>query len=118
MYTCEARVLTRGEIDFRMIEVVVNGENTHTLCTNEHTHTVLTNFLLQAIKTVCMEAILIVIILIMMFLILFPLLVLPTIRARQTEINATAEVGNSAMLACDADGFPEPIVTWIQYVVT
>lgn len=52
-----------------------------------------------------------------MFFILF-LLVLPTIRARQTEINATAEVGNSAMLACDADGFPEPIVTWIQYVAT
>ncbi|XP_075888259.1 neural cell adhesion molecule 1a isoform X5 [Nelusetta ayraudi] len=64
MYTCEARVLTRGEIDFRMIEVVVN--------------------------------------------------VLPTIRARQSDINATAEVGNSVMLACDADGFPEPMVTWVH----
>lgn len=42
--------------------------------------------------------------------------VLPTIRARQSDINATAEVGNSATLACDADGFPEPMVTWVQYV--
>ncbi|XP_018544798.1 neural cell adhesion molecule 1a isoform X4 [Lates calcarifer] len=62
MYNCEARVMARGEIDFRMIKVVVN--------------------------------------------------VLPTIRARQSEVNATADVGNSALLACDADGFPEPTVTW------
>lgn len=47
---------------------------------------------------------------------LFFYLVLPTIRARQSDVNATAEVGSSAMLACDADGFPEPMVTWIQYV--
>lgn len=26
MYNCEARVMARGEIDFRMIKVVVNGE--------------------------------------------------------------------------------------------
>ncbi|XP_051793299.1 neural cell adhesion molecule 1-like isoform X6 [Acanthochromis polyacanthus] len=38
--------------------------------------------------------------------------VLPTIRARQSEVNATADVGSSALLACDADGFPEPTVTW------
>lgn len=44
--------------------------------------------------------------------------VLPTIRARQSDINATAEVGNSVMLACDADGFPEPMVTWVQYVAS
>ncbi|KAM9847271.1 neural cell adhesion molecule 1a [Aulostomus maculatus] len=62
MYNCEARVMTRGEIDFRMIKVVVN--------------------------------------------------VLPTIRARQSEVNATADIGSSALLACDADGFPEPTVTW------
>ncbi|XP_076607579.1 neural cell adhesion molecule 1a isoform X2 [Chaetodon auriga] len=62
MYNCEARVMARGEIDFRMIKVVVN--------------------------------------------------VLPTIRARQSDINATADVGSSALLACDADGFPEPTVTW------
>ncbi|XP_071362519.1 neural cell adhesion molecule 1a isoform X4 [Trachinotus anak] len=62
MYNCEARVMARGEIDFRMIKVVVN--------------------------------------------------VLPTIRARQSEVNATADVGSSALLACDADGFPEPTVTW------
>ncbi|XP_055370417.1 neural cell adhesion molecule 1a isoform X5 [Betta splendens] len=61
-YTCEARVMARGEIDFRSIKVVVN--------------------------------------------------VLPTIRARQPEVNATADVGSSALLACDADGFPEPTVTW------
>ncbi|XP_049449003.1 neural cell adhesion molecule 1a isoform X4 [Epinephelus fuscoguttatus] len=62
MYNCEARVMARGEIDFRMIRVVVN--------------------------------------------------VLPTIRARQSEVNATADIGSSALLACDADGFPEPTVTW------
>ncbi|XP_040907141.1 neural cell adhesion molecule 1a [Toxotes jaculatrix] len=62
MYNCEARVTARGEIDFRMIKVVVN--------------------------------------------------VLPTIRARQSEVNATADIGSSALLACDADGFPEPTVTW------
>uniref|UniRef100_A0AAQ5ZJG9 Neural cell adhesion molecule 1a n=1 Tax=Amphiprion ocellaris TaxID=80972 RepID=A0AAQ5ZJG9_AMPOC len=62
MYNCEARVTARGEIDFRMMKVIVN--------------------------------------------------VLPTIRARQSEVNATADVGSSALLACDADGFPEPTVTW------
>lgn len=62
MYNCEARVMARGEIDFRMMKVIVN--------------------------------------------------VLPTIRARQSEVNATADVGSSALLACDADGFPEPSVTW------
>ncbi|CAK6964532.1 neural cell adhesion molecule 1a isoform X7 [Scomber scombrus] len=62
MYNCEARVLARGEIDFKMIKVVVN--------------------------------------------------VLPTIRARQSDVNATADVGSTALLACDADGFPEPTVTW------
>uniref|UniRef100_A0A3Q1CEF1 Neural cell adhesion molecule 1a n=1 Tax=Amphiprion ocellaris TaxID=80972 RepID=A0A3Q1CEF1_AMPOC len=66
MYNCEARVTARGEIDFRMMKVIVN--------------------------------------------------VLPTIRARQSEVNATADVGSSALLACDADGFPEPTVTWAQYV--
>nr|XP_046267055.1 neural cell adhesion molecule 1a isoform X6 [Scatophagus argus] len=62
MYNCEARVMARGEIDFKMIKVVVN--------------------------------------------------VLPTIRTRQAEVNATADIGSSALLACDADGFPEPTVTW------
>uniref|UniRef100_A0A3Q4H7Z7 Neural cell adhesion molecule 1a n=1 Tax=Neolamprologus brichardi TaxID=32507 RepID=A0A3Q4H7Z7_NEOBR len=37
---------------------------------------------------------------------------LPTIRVRHPEVNATADVGKSALLACDADGFPEPTVTW------
>lgn len=43
--------------------------------------------------------------------------VLPTIRVRQLDVNATADIGSSALLACDADGFPEPTVTWAQYVV-
>ncbi|KAM6984032.1 neural cell adhesion molecule 1a isoform 6-T6 [Tautogolabrus adspersus] len=62
MYNCEARVMARGEIDFRMIKVVVN--------------------------------------------------VLPTIRPRLSDVNATADIGSTALLACDADGFPEPTVTW------
>lgn len=62
MYNCEARVMARGEIDFRMMKVTVN--------------------------------------------------VLPTIRARQSDVNATADIGSTALLACDADGFPEPTVTW------
>ncbi|XP_020496178.2 neural cell adhesion molecule 1a isoform X8 [Labrus bergylta] len=62
MYNCEARVMARGEIDFRMIKVVVN--------------------------------------------------VLPTIRPRLLDVNATADIGSTALLACDADGFPEPTVTW------
>uniref|UniRef100_A0A673KSF4 Neural cell adhesion molecule 1-like n=1 Tax=Sinocyclocheilus rhinocerous TaxID=307959 RepID=A0A673KSF4_9TELE len=38
--------------------------------------------------------------------------VLPTIRIRQVETNGTADMGFSTLLACDADGFPEPMVTW------
>ncbi|XP_042566263.1 neural cell adhesion molecule 1-A, partial [Clupea harengus] len=40
--------------------------------------------------------------------------VLPTIRIRHQEVNATGEGGLSTVLACDADGFPEPIVTWAR----
>ncbi|XP_026780175.1 neural cell adhesion molecule 1b isoform X3 [Pangasianodon hypophthalmus] len=64
VYTCEARIMARGEIDFRDIRVVVN--------------------------------------------------VVPTIRVRQAEVNATADISHSAMLACDADGFPEPTITWTR----
>ncbi|KAL4604910.1 hypothetical protein GN956_G25462 [Arapaima gigas] len=63
-YTCEGRIMARGEIDFKVIKVIVN--------------------------------------------------VLPTIRTRQVELNATADIGQSVMLACDADGFPEPTVTWAR----
>ncbi|XP_053363174.1 neural cell adhesion molecule 1b isoform X1 [Clarias gariepinus] len=66
VYTCEARIMARGEIDFRDIRVVVN--------------------------------------------------VAPTIRVRQAEVNATADIGHSAMLACDADGFPEPTITWTRFL--
>ncbi|KAJ8368270.1 hypothetical protein SKAU_G00082980 [Synaphobranchus kaupii] len=38
----------------------------------------------------------------------------PTIRVRQAELNATADVGHSVMLACDVDGYPEPTVTWAR----
>ncbi|XP_066564498.1 neural cell adhesion molecule 1a isoform X5 [Amia ocellicauda] len=64
VYTCEGRIMARGEIDFRNINVVIN--------------------------------------------------VLPTIRTRQLELNATADIGQSVMLACDADGYPEPTVTWAR----
>ncbi|XP_045078518.1 neural cell adhesion molecule 1-like isoform X11 [Coregonus clupeaformis] len=63
-YTCEARVMTRGEIDLKIIKVIIN--------------------------------------------------VLPSIRTRQSEVNATADINQSVMLACDADGFPEPTVTWAR----
>ncbi|XP_078388293.1 neural cell adhesion molecule 1-like isoform X10 [Cetorhinus maximus] len=36
----------------------------------------------------------------------------PSIRARDIVVNATAHSGQSVTLACDADGFPEPQVTW------
>ncbi|KAL2094762.1 hypothetical protein ACEWY4_009481 [Coilia grayii] len=63
-YTCEARIMVRGEVDLRVIQVIVN--------------------------------------------------VLPSIRTRQSELNATADIGKSVTLACYADGFPEPTVTWAR----
>ncbi|XP_056140078.1 neural cell adhesion molecule 1b [Lampris incognitus] len=63
-YTCEGRMMSRGEIDFRVIRVIVN--------------------------------------------------VLPTIRVWQSEVNATADVGQSAVLTCAVDGYPEPMVTWTR----
>ncbi|KAM7399167.1 hypothetical protein PAMP_018454 [Pampus punctatissimus] len=63
-YTCEGRLMARGEIDLRVIKVVVN--------------------------------------------------VLPTIRVWQSEVNATADVQQSAMLTCAVDGYPEPMVTWTR----
>ncbi|CAG08913.1 unnamed protein product, partial [Tetraodon nigroviridis] len=63
-YTCEGRLMSRGEIDFRVIKVIVN--------------------------------------------------VLPTIRVWQTEVNATADVGQPVKLTCAVDGYPEPMVTWTR----
>lgn len=64
LYICEARIMARGEVDLRLIKVVVN--------------------------------------------------VLPSVRTRQSELNATADIGQAVTLACDADGFPEPTVTWAR----
>ncbi|XP_041090749.1 neural cell adhesion molecule 1-like isoform X11 [Polyodon spathula] len=63
-YRCEGRILARGEISFKDIQIIVN--------------------------------------------------VPPTIRARHTELNATSDIGQSATLICDADGFPEPAVSWAR----
>nr|XP_020470480.1 neural cell adhesion molecule 1 isoform X2 [Monopterus albus] len=63
-YTCEGRLMARGEIDLRVIKVVVN--------------------------------------------------VLPTIRVWKSEVNATADVGQPALLTCAVDGYPEPMVTWTR----
>ncbi|XP_065143009.1 neural cell adhesion molecule 1a isoform X3 [Paramisgurnus dabryanus] len=63
-YTCEGRIMARGEIDFRVIKVTVN--------------------------------------------------VLPSVRTRYTELNATADIGQAVTLGCYADGYPEPTVTWMR----
>uniref|UniRef100_A0A672MEY4 Neural cell adhesion molecule 1-like n=1 Tax=Sinocyclocheilus grahami TaxID=75366 RepID=A0A672MEY4_SINGR len=63
-YTCEGRIMARGEIDLRVIKVIVN--------------------------------------------------VLPSIRTRYTELNGTADINQAMTLACYADGYPEPTVTWAR----
>ncbi|NWR54182.1 NCAM1 protein, partial [Bucorvus abyssinicus] len=63
-YRCEGRILARGEINFKDIQVIVN--------------------------------------------------VPPSVRARQSTMNATANLSQSVTLACDADGFPEPTVKWTK----
>lgn len=93
VYNCEARVAARGEIDYKKITVVVNGESQvvrDSAVSGPSTPT-LTRHL------PCVS-------------------VFPTVRVRQSEVNATADIGSSTMLACDADGFPDPVVTWAQYV--
>lgn len=40
--------------------------------------------------------------------------VAPSVRARQTTVNATANLGEAAVLACDADGFPDPEISWTK----
>ncbi|XP_055584538.1 neural cell adhesion molecule 1 isoform X7 [Falco cherrug] len=64
IYRCEGRILARGEINFKDIQVIVN--------------------------------------------------VPPSVRARQSTMNATANLSQSVTLACDADGFPEPTMTWTK----
>ncbi|XP_056400781.1 neural cell adhesion molecule 1 isoform X3 [Hyla sarda] len=63
-YRCEGRILARGEINYKDIQVVVN--------------------------------------------------VPPTVRARQMVINATASMGESVTVSCEADGFPEPEISWTK----
>ncbi|KAM4703586.1 neural cell adhesion molecule 1 isoform 2-T2 [Rhinophrynus dorsalis] len=63
-YRCEGRILARGEINYKDIQVVVN--------------------------------------------------VPPTVRARQVTVNSTANLGESVVLGCDADGFPEPEISWTK----
>ncbi|NWH66575.1 NCAM1 protein, partial [Geococcyx californianus] len=63
-YRCEGRILARGEINFKDIQVIVN--------------------------------------------------VPPSVRARQSTMNATANLSQAVTLACDADGFPEPTMTWTK----
>ncbi|KAM7137866.1 neural cell adhesion molecule 1 isoform 3-T3 [Macrochelys suwanniensis] len=63
-YRCEGRILARGEVNFKDIQVIVN--------------------------------------------------VPPSVRARQSTMNATANLSQSVTLVCDADGFPEPVMSWMK----
>ncbi|KAJ6653984.1 hypothetical protein lerEdw1_007616 [Lerista edwardsae] len=38
----------------------------------------------------------------------------PTVRSRQSTVNATANLSPSVTLVCDADGFPEPTISWTK----
>ncbi|XP_072281639.1 neural cell adhesion molecule 1 isoform X9 [Pyxicephalus adspersus] len=38
----------------------------------------------------------------------------PTVEARQLIVNATANLGESVTLGCDAKGFPEPEISWTK----
>ncbi|XP_045139517.1 neural cell adhesion molecule 1 [Echinops telfairi] len=64
IYRCEGRILARGEINFKDIQVIVN--------------------------------------------------VPPTVQARQSVVNATANLSQSVTLVCDAEGFPEPTMSWTK----
>uniref|UniRef100_A0A8D0GRK2 Neural cell adhesion molecule 1 n=1 Tax=Sphenodon punctatus TaxID=8508 RepID=A0A8D0GRK2_SPHPU len=63
-YRCEGRILARGEVNFKDIQVVVN--------------------------------------------------VPPSVRSWQGTVNSTANLGQSVTLVCDADGFPEPTMSWTK----
>nr|XP_056715973.1 neural cell adhesion molecule 1 isoform X3 [Euleptes europaea] len=38
----------------------------------------------------------------------------PTVHTRQSTVNATANLGQSVTLVCEADGFPEPTISWTK----
>lgn len=63
-YRCEGRILARGEINFKDIQVIVN--------------------------------------------------VPPTVEAKQLTVNATANLGESVTLGCEAEGFPDPEISWTK----
>ncbi|KAM4651270.1 neural cell adhesion molecule 1 isoform 1-T1 [Discoglossus pictus] len=63
-YRCEGRILARGEINYKDIQVVVN--------------------------------------------------VPPTVHARQSTVNATANLEESVVLGCEAVGFPDPTISWTK----
>lgn len=87
LYNCEARVAARGEIDYKKISVVVNGGWGRSGG--------------DALPVLLSSSVL-----------CCP--VFPSVRVRQSEVNATADLGASTVLACDADGFPDPVITWAQ----
>ncbi|XP_054853412.1 neural cell adhesion molecule 1 isoform X3 [Eublepharis macularius] len=38
----------------------------------------------------------------------------PTVHTRQSTVNATANLGQSVTLVCEAEGFPEPTISWTK----
>ncbi|MGH0181165.1 UNVERIFIED_CONTAM: hypothetical protein FKN15_006067 [Acipenser sinensis] len=107
-YRCEGRILARGEISFKDIQIIVNVR-----------FSVLSNNYLQirGIKksdegTYRCEGRILARGEISFKDIQIIVNVPPAIRTRQTELNATSDIGQSVTLVCDADGFPEPAVSW------
>uniref|UniRef100_H3BF90 Neural cell adhesion molecule 1 n=1 Tax=Latimeria chalumnae TaxID=7897 RepID=H3BF90_LATCH len=41
----------------------------------------------------------------------------PSIRVREMEVNATADLNQSVTLTCNAEGYPEPEITWTKNLI-